>query len=462
MPRPRIAVWPMASNVCRSKRTPFMQSLRPDTLVTEGPVARRTILQMFTAVGPEAREDEGPGSTEAHPYALFSFTCTAANLCFRCRWWCAGMKNQRAFTDGIKYLTVDFLCRRLTPRQNASKNSDTHTQITGREEAQGSSLVLGKYDPHKVLQFLEDSVPLFERGKGLLETATKILVLGRDTLNSQYKKERAKKYNYSWESITKEKKRRSARSRNRSGLCAITSHGHVIGNFDKLIYCLLSSSDDLRISFELINIYEISVPRSATQTRAENRMCDLNTGPANYLKGMDLGQRWLETSVVRCSRARRMAGSDVIIESTLTLPSTLTQRGYAFSIIVEFDKPDTAGIALYRVIGYRGGSYMPYTICEIADASPAGLRTLCYQTNPSSYYYACNGNFDLEAGIDTVQDIESSSENKGSFIADGEEYSDDAADSGVVNLSTVPLTRKSGMEQLAGESKGARNLRENT
>ncbi|PBK94284.1 hypothetical protein ARMGADRAFT_1078979 [Armillaria gallica] len=48
---------------------------------------------------------------------------------------------------------------------------------------------------------------------------------------------------------------------------------------------------------------------------------------------------------------------------------------------------------------------------------------------------------DLEAGIDTAQDIKSSSENKGSFIDNGEEYSDDTADLGTANLSPVLLTQ---------------------
>lgn len=66
--------------VCRSKRTPFVQSLRPNMLATEGPIACRTILQMFTAVGHEAREDEGPGSTEAHPYTPFLFTVSLPSV----------------------------------------------------------------------------------------------------------------------------------------------------------------------------------------------------------------------------------------------------------------------------------------------------------------------------------------------------------------------------------------------
>ncbi|KAK0185548.1 hypothetical protein F5146DRAFT_1005530 [Armillaria mellea] len=52
-----------------------------------------------------------------------------------------------------------------------------------------------------------------------------------------------------------------------------------------------------------------------------------------------------------------------------------------------------------------------------------------------SYYYMGNRNFDLEAGVDSAQDIESSSENESSFIGDDEEYSDDTADLGPVTLS---------------------------
>ncbi|SJL11844.1 uncharacterized protein ARMOST_15255 [Armillaria ostoyae] len=70
---------------------------------------------------------------------------------------------------------------------------------------------------------------------------------------------------------------------------------------------------------------------------------------------------------------------------------------------------------------------------------------------------------DLEAGIDAVQDIESSSENEGSFIVD-EEYSDDEADSGAVNLSPVPLTQEEDQvwNSLLERAKAHGNMREST
>ncbi|PBK59765.1 hypothetical protein ARMSODRAFT_1027196 [Armillaria solidipes] len=69
----------------------------------------------------------------------------------------------------------------------------------------------------------------------------------------------------------------------------------------------------------------------------------------------------------------------------------------------------------------------------------------------------------LEAGVDAVQDIESSSENEGSFIAD-EEYSDDEADSEAVDLSPVPLTQEQDQiwNSLLERAKARGNLREST
>lgn len=70
-------------------------------LATEGPIARRTILQMFTAVGHEAREDEGPGSTEAHPYAPFLFTVSLPSVLHsreRAKW--AEVSSVSLYFDG--------------------------------------------------------------------------------------------------------------------------------------------------------------------------------------------------------------------------------------------------------------------------------------------------------------------------------------------------------------------------
>ncbi|PBK59534.1 hypothetical protein ARMSODRAFT_982942 [Armillaria solidipes] len=70
---------------------------------------------------------------------------------------------------------------------------------------------------------------------------------------------------------------------------------------------------------------------------------------------------------------------------------------------------------------------------------------------------------DLEAGMNAVQDIESSSENEGSFIAD-KEYSDDEADLEAVNLSSVPLTQEQDQiwNSLLERAKVCGNLREST
>ncbi|PBK92351.1 hypothetical protein ARMGADRAFT_1031216 [Armillaria gallica] len=82
-------------------------------------------------------------------------------------------------------------------------------------------------------------------------------------------------------------------------------------------------------------------------------------------------------------------------------------------------------------------------------------KLLCFNLHESIF-------LDLEAGVDTAQDIESSSENEGSFIDDGEEYSDDAADPGTANLSPVLLTQEQDhvWNSLLERAKAHRNMRE--